>query len=118
MPMYEYECGTCGKHEDSPRCVAERDEGPECCGGRMARVFAVRGAVAPNDNPGFQPAFGKTFSSKRQMRDEMRRLRNEHGIDMVEVGDQKMPKREAPKGKPFNGREAYQYLRSLNRGRN
>jgi len=115
MPLYEYECETCGNHQDAVRLVDERDRSPECkCGASTVRVFSVQRSVICEDEVGWQPAFGKRFSNKHELRDEIRRLRDEKGIDMVEVGNDRA--RTKPKEVKYDHRAAYQMLRRMNRG--
>ena len=37
MPIYAYRCGTCGRDKDEFNRIADRDNGPECCGAPMAK---------------------------------------------------------------------------------
>jgi len=108
--LYSYVCPVCGKKQDAVRRVSERNRGPSCvCGAGTERVFSFRGEISVESSPGYQPAFGKTFSTRGDLRDEIRRLRDERGIDMVEVGNERV------KAKPQEGRVdlkgAYDFLR-------
>ena len=37
MPLYAYKCAACGRDADEFNRIADRDNGPDCCGAAMAR---------------------------------------------------------------------------------
>lgn len=115
VPCYEFVCPVCGKKQDAVRVVDERDNCPTClCGSRTERVFSAPGAIHTESSPGYQPAFGKTFSTRADLRNEIRRLRDERGIDMVEVGNERVKTK--PKTFEMDKKAAYKELKRLNRG--
>lgn len=76
----------------------------------MERIFNFHGAV--HDGGGwtpYQPAFGKTFSSKRDFKDHLRKLRYESGVDVVEVGNENVKRK--PKEVEPDKKAAYDALR-------
>lgn len=105
------------------RAWKDRDDKTRCprCDLWMQRVFAFVGQVSvPTFIPGNYPAFGKKFSTKDQLRDEIRKQKYEHGRDIVEVGNEKAAvDRIKPKRKEFPVEEAKRELYRITRhGRN
>lgn len=82
MPVYEYECGYCGKHKDQFAKVEERDfNKPKCCGHEMYRVVTAA-SVMPDIQPHRNMLTGEIVES----RSRHRQILKEHGL--VEIGDQ------------------------------
>jgi len=58
MPIYDYQCPHCHKRaEDVARSVADRDDGPVCCGEKMKRdvsgaAFVLKGTGWERDGYG------------------------------------------------------------------
>ena len=97
MPTYCYRCWDCDGEQEVVKPVVSMTEREFCkfCGGEMERVIRFRGHVADDLQPQFHYAFGKHISSKRDVKEELRRLRYEHGRDFEEVGNERYkPKRE------------------------
>jgi hypothetical protein len=70
--LYEWSCGTCGRHEEGFRTVAERHDAPACHGQRMGIVISVAG-VQP-DLPGYQsPTTGRWIEGRAARRDDLKR---------------------------------------------
>lgn len=82
MPVYEYECGSCGKNKDQFAKVEERDfNKPKCCGHDMYRVVTAA-SVMPDIQPYKSMATGQMIESRAQHR----RMLKSNGL--VEIGDQ------------------------------
>lgn len=85
----------------------------------MSKVDVVRATVlVPGEQSGYQPAFGRSFANKRELKEHIRELRYERGIDMIEVGNEKaaMKALKPPTFKPDTER-AYHELKKAERGR-
>jgi hypothetical protein len=92
MPLYEVQCGTCGKRQDIYRKVADREKDlPECCGAITHNILSPTminedikpyKAVAIDKRTGKAPVIG----SRKEHREFLRRN------DYVEMPD--MPKKE------------------------
>ena len=78
MPLYEYECKTCGKHEDAFRKISEHKNGPKCCGEIMSQVLGKH-YVIPDLDPYWDENLGKEplYVKSKQHR---KKLMKEHGV--------------------------------------
>ena len=47
MPLYTYQCATCGRDADEFNKIADRDNGPACCGAAMARQLSAPMVMVP-----------------------------------------------------------------------
>lgn len=76
MPVYEAECGICGRQADYFAIVAERnDHVPSCCGQRMNRI--ISSAFVQDDIQAYvSPTTGRVISSRTDRRDDMKRSRS------------------------------------------
>ncbi len=82
MPVYEYECGCCGKHKDQFAKVEERDiNKPKCCGNEMERKISAP-AVQAEFAPYRSQVTGKMIESRTQHRNMLK------ATGCVEIGDQ------------------------------
>lgn len=99
--IYLYHCKFC----DEPHEVIkpwQRCEVDELCPihkAEMERITVNKVRVnTPSFIEGFQPAFGKTFTNKRQQQEYIRRLEGTTGKEIIEVGNETPKlKREGPK---------------------
>lgn len=41
MPLYTYQCATCGRDADEFNKIADRDNGPSCCNAAMGRKLTA-----------------------------------------------------------------------------
>lgn len=75
MPVYQAECGKCGREEDYFASVDERNKlVPECCGQTMNRIISA--AFVQDDIPAYvSPTTGRVIGSRTARRDDMRRSR-------------------------------------------
>ena len=70
MPTYAYRCKTCGKPAEDFRTVAERHQGPACCGAPMA--IEIRPAYAVPDLPGYEsPVTGEWVDGRAARRADL-----------------------------------------------
>ena len=89
LMRYDYECGRCHIIQEIIKSLAELEEPELCeCGLPMVRVISPI-QISPSAKA-FEAhhnwAFGKVMTSKRQMSEEVSRIRGETGRDIVEVG--------------------------------
>jgi len=92
MPTYLYECKECGIQWDEVRRISHRDEEAQCpCGGNARRMPTVPlGVSVGSFQEGYNPAFGKSFSTEGQLKEELARIKHETGKELVEVGNDSM----------------------------
>ena len=90
--IYDYWCPRCGKHLDviKPVSAIDNEEICEKCSLAMVRVIhAVLGNVS-NFPGGYNPAFGKTLLSKRDLKNAVVEHEYKTGQRLEEVGTDKM----------------------------
>ena len=75
MPTYTYSCEVCGTEKDEFRSIAERNNGPECCGEQMQKIITL-GYVITDMEPYYDENL-ETYVKSRQHRNEVMR---EHGV--------------------------------------
>ena len=77
MPIYEAECGKCGRQADYFAYIEQRNElVPDCCGQRMNRIItgAALGFVQ-KDIAYESPTTGRVITSHRARLDDLKRSR-------------------------------------------
>lgn len=76
MPVYQAECGKCGRQDDYFATVDERNElVPECCGQVMNRIISA--AFVQDDIPAYvSPTTGRVIGSRTARRDDFKRSRS------------------------------------------
>ena len=92
IPTYSYLCGRCKDETEVIKPIKELNipEICETCGLVLERLIRFNGHMAPDSFiTGYNPAFGKTFTSKRQQSEEIRRL-SDQGRELIEVGNEKV----------------------------
>lgn len=101
MPAYTYHCPECGQTMDAFKRIADRDNGPYCCGEQMTRQIAapaISGSVANwNFTPHYSPGLGKVVHSEKERREAMKAGKM---IDAREVGDPKLKPLDKPQEIP------------------
>lgn len=101
--MYEYRCKFCQDPYTVVKSVDRIDiiGMEEICpihGSVMERQISFRGSVSAGTfKEGYNHALGKTFTTKRQQDDELRRIKHETGKELVEVGNDSGFSRPEPK---------------------
>ena len=74
MPIYTYGCDKCERVTDAYRPMAEREQGPECCGQPMKQRI-VPPMIAPilggGSMPGYKCPVTDTFVTSRKQRREI-----------------------------------------------
>ncbi len=70
MPLYAYQCATCGRDADEFNKIADRDNGPSCCNAAMGRkltacMVQVPGGIDVNYRC---PVSGEVVQSMRKRR--------------------------------------------------
>lgn len=68
MPLYTYHCGTCGRDADEFNKIADRDNGPSCCGAAMGKkLTACMVSVPGGIDVDYQcPVSGEVVQSMRR----------------------------------------------------
>lgn len=100
MPTYEYECQKCGQRFEEIRRIKDREEPTACkCGGAGRKVpTKPLGIGVGTFKEGYNQAFGKSFTTKNQLKNELARIKGETGQELVEVGNDSLSnKREKKK---------------------
>lgn len=95
MPIYEYLCGRCQVVTEVTKPLKYLDDPEPCpdeaCEGRvMERVIFSIPQIATSGcqhEAQYHPAFGKVLSTKRQIKQEISRIKGETGKEIVEVGN-------------------------------
>lgn len=115
MFVYTYQCSVCDIHRDELREVEDRDKPISCDKGHeMKRLFNWRGFMSMGDisfQAHYNPAFGKEITRPGQIKEEIRRLKYEKGMDLVEVGNEKLKDKPKEDGPMLDKRAAYQDLK-------
>lgn len=93
--IYVYHCLACDTLTDVIKPLSHIDEDEPCqvCAKLMQRTVSWKGEMKLGDigfKPDYYPAFGKTFTNPTQLRDEIKKQKYEHGVDLVEVGNQRL----------------------------
>lgn len=68
MPIYAYQCASCGASTDAFSKIADRDNGPPCCGAAMGKkLTACMVSVPGGINVDYQcPVSGEVVQSMRR----------------------------------------------------
>jgi len=87
--IYPYECKTCGPFEviKSVKEIDKPEQCPTCYIITKDRRIGLTRLGDVDNNPSYNPAFGKVINSKSHLRSELARMRDE-GRDMIEVGNE------------------------------
>jgi len=84
MPLYEYQCLNCGKHQDAYRKISDRNDSPLCCGKATEKCITLP-TVLP-DLPGYEsPVSGKWIEGRKARIEDLRRT----GCRPYEEGERK-----------------------------
>jgi putative FmdB family regulatory protein len=89
--IYDFQCQTCGEKFEYECPVENRDETVTCdCGADAKRIFSPTvnlnaGAAAFKAEK--YHAFGKVFTQKSQIKEEIRKIEGETGRRIVETGN-------------------------------
>lgn len=103
MPTYSYECRSCGAEQEIIKRISEM-ESEEFCSKCETGMIRVISQVSINTSTckfesHHNHAFGKTVTTKRQLEECRRKLQDQTGKQIVEVGtdDLKSVKRQRKK---------------------
>lgn len=98
MPIYLYECETCGETRDEFRKVDDRDNAPDCHGAMVRRITPVRGSVQETCHY-VCPETGQGVTSWAQRRNIMaeHRLVDARDINTKKMRDERKANRAAKK---------------------
>lgn len=78
MPLYDYECQTCGKRDTAIKPIAERNKGPACCGGAMKKIITAYWV-----HPDFEPYLDENLHSEPvwvKSKQHRKELMNEYNV--------------------------------------
>jgi hypothetical protein len=89
--IYTYKCLKCGEF-DIVKHHTEMDNPEYCdCGDLMNRIFnPVIHVSTGSFKPGLNHAFGKHFSTEREQKDYLKKIKDTTGKEYVEVGTDSM----------------------------
>lgn len=91
MPLYDYKCPDCKKTLEVFQPMSGSHEGVPCaCGGTALRVWRVPGAIVDNGETYFNAGLGKVVRTKGDVRDAVKRVNDETGQSLVEIGNEKV----------------------------
>lgn len=87
MPLYTYQCESCGTTQDAIRPIKDHKNGPECCNRTMKQIITKAPMAAQvwggHDFPGYRNMVtGEYVTTRARHRDILK----EH--DLVEVGNE------------------------------
>lgn len=95
MPTYEYLCQKCRIFTDITKPIADIDLEEKCPG--CENSVLERMISRPNINtsncsfePGYNWGLGQKFSSKKEIKEHLARVKGETGREIVEVGNDRM----------------------------
>ncbi len=91
-PTYEYKCEKCLIFCDVTKPMRDSDSTekcPKCKRRKMTRMISVPrlNTSVCTFEPDYYHAFGKKLHSKREVKEELRRIKGETGKEIVEVGN-------------------------------
>lgn len=89
MPVYPFRCPVCGLYVEDVRPVSEASKSMMCrdCAQPMNRVFTVPQVSVPNESGYFNHGLGIAVHHKSDVRDELNRIKDNTGRELVEVGN-------------------------------
>lgn len=76
MPVYEYECGKCGRAEDAYRSIDERHDAPKCHGPMKLVIGRAMGFVQQTFDPYVSPATGEVITSHAARKNDFAKSRS------------------------------------------
>lgn len=120
MRIYDFKCEDCGKVFDALKNTNKRNEPEECphCGGLGFRVFSFEGTVGFGTfKEGHYQTFGKVFTTKHQLTNELATIAGETGKKLEEVGNDSMKTLKKPRKKPNMSMAVRELRDTLKHGR-
>ena len=79
MPLYSYRCPSCDSTADHYNSIANRHEGPACCGAPMRQSITAATVIGE-----MKPYYCVATSQMVTSREQRRKVIKEHGL--VEAG--------------------------------
>lgn len=84
MPVYQYRCEECSSEKEAFRRMADRKDGPQCCGKTMKQVILpahIQPVLGGGSFQGYQcPVSDKYITSRKERREVMAKH------DLIEKG--------------------------------
>ena len=77
MPLYEYRCQTCSELTEAIRCVADRDNAPECwdCGKATRKIISIQRV-----HPDFEPYYDDNLQTGIQSKQHRKKVMAEQNV--------------------------------------
>jgi len=96
--IYQFSCPVCGKYDEVVRTVDECNMAHSCpdCKQIMNRVYSVPQVSVPHTGTYYDNGLGCKISNERDKRDAIKRIENETGQKLVEVGTEDLKKHVKP----------------------
>lgn len=98
---YMFRCFVCNRHTLESMPMESAKETIQClyCDSVAHRVFTAPNIKVPKLEPAYNPAFGRVIHGKRDLQNELARIKHEEGRELVELGNDKI---ESAKPKPLS----------------
>jgi putative FmdB family regulatory protein len=86
--IYQFSCPTCGKYDEVVRTVDECQLPNMCpdCSQPMNRIYSVPQVNVPHTSSYYDNGLGCKISNEGDKRDALKRIENETGQKLVEIG--------------------------------
>jgi hypothetical protein len=111
MPLYEYECPRCQRHEEIYCSMKDYGKSvPKCCNEKMQRYISSGAYVIGDIQPYRSMQTGEVIGGRKQHRDHLK----QHGL--IEVGNERLPPRK-PVPMPDLVEDLRASIREVRRGR-
>ena len=96
--IYQFKCPACGLCKEVVRHHSECQLTEYCsCNNKMNRIYYTPQISIPSVVTGFNPALGVDIKDKRQLRDEIKKVNDTTGGDLVEIGNERLNKNLSPR---------------------
>jgi len=97
MPLYDYRCPDCGVQFERYEPMSDSHEFAICeCGQSADRIYAPSLVYVDNTQPHFNHGLGVKVNSRKDIREFQRAYKDRTGSELVEVGNERIPTRNAP----------------------
>lgn len=111
--IYEYVCKEHGlTHVIKPATEYDREEKCPECGKTIKPMISAPYVSTPQMEAHYNPGLGKVVKNRHEIKEEIRKLNDTLGMDIVEVGNSRAEKKK-PKEVEYDMRGAYQQLRKV-----
>ena len=102
MPLYDYSCPACGNQFEQYAPMSGSHDQAECsCGQSAVRVWRPVQVSVSKIWDGYNPGLGCRTRNYRDVKDAMARYKDNTGVELVEVGSQKLDTKPKPKRQEY-----------------